>query len=275
MAKIITNKSDIPNYAKENIKNFKNLTTNQAIYEYEVLKLKRRAGKELASYILNQLKKGERITKKLIETVSKIKGKSLQSERTKYESSRKTLSLDLNEEIKKEKNYRSPEQYLRETNQIIDPATGEVVSVADEKQLAREFFDRVISEIENQSAQAQVSYSSYKSGRSRSGKSRQWVSDNIVRGTNKLINLINSRRVNEEAELDFYKSLKGKGLNQLQDAISEYIAGLYYQTAETLTGYMQSSRVYEIISNIPITMSDAKSFDNSGDNSEEEETDEE
>ena len=275
MARKIVTKSDIPQYAQTKIPNFKKLTNNQAIYEYELLKLKRRAGKELASRLIEQVKKGGRITKKLIEKVSGIKGKKLQTERTKYESEKRTISFDLNEEIKKEKEYRNPQQYLKETGQAIDPFTGEVVQIADEKQLAREFFDRVLSEIQNESAQAQVSYSSYKSGRNRSAKSRQWVSDNIERGTNKLINLINSRRTSEENELAFYKSLKANGLNQLQDAISEYIAGLYYQTAETLTGYMQASRVYQIISDVPISMADARGFDNSGDNSEEEEIDEE
>lgn len=288
MARKIVTKSDIPQYAQKKIPNFKKLTKNQAIYEYELLKLKRRAGKDFGSYLSGYFERAGRITKKAIEAISSLKGKKLEKEKETYETEQRinrlqrrderedrSFSLDLNEEIQKEKEYSSSKQYLKETGQAIDPFTGEVISVADEKQLAREFFDRVISEIQNESAQAQVSYSSYKSGRSRSAKSRQWVSDNIERGTNKLINLINSRRINEETELAFYKSLKANGLNQLQDAISEYIAGLYYQTAETLTGYMQASRVYQIISDVPISMADARGFDNSGDNSEEEEIDEE
>lgn len=237
MAKIVTKKSDIPKYAQKAIKNFSKLTKNQAIFEYELIKLKRRARRisQNGDKVFENIIRPRTVYKEDIKQLTNIRGKNLRD--------------------------------------IVEGTLGG--GYADEYELAKEFFDRVISEIQNQSAQAHVTYSSYKSGRSRSAKSRQWVSDNIERGTNKLINLINSRRINEEAELAFYKSLKANGLNQLQDAISEYIAGLYYQTAETLTGYMQASRVYQIISDVPISMADARDFDNSGDNSEEEEIDEE
>lgn len=241
MAKIITKKSDIPKYARKAIKNFSKLTKNEAIFEYELNLLKRRAKRinKSAGSVFEGIIRPLKVYKEDIQELRNIRGIELRN--------------------------------------IVEGTLGIVNGgpIADEYELAREFFDKLIYDIENESAQAQVAYSSYRSGRTRNAKSRQWVSDNITRGTRKLIDLINSRRVNKETELSFYKSLEGIGLAQLQDAISEYMAGLYYQTAETINGYMQESRVYKIISNAPISMSDAKSFDNSGDNSYEEETDEE
>lgn len=307
MAKIVTKKSDIPKYAQKRIKNFNSLSNNQAILQYELIKLKGRLSKEVDYTQFIRIPKV--ISKSFIEEIHNIRGKRISGFKEKFEKGKPLTSyeerkekqyqrllksvkkftaeisddelyfepdysIDLNEEIGRELSY-SPDEYLNETGQVVDPLTAEVVPIADAKQLAREFFDRLIADIENESAQAQVSYSSYKSGRTRSAKSRQWVSDNITRGTRKLIDLINSRRVNEETELAFYKSLEVNGLAQLQSAISEYIAGLYYQTAETLSGYMQRSRVYQIISDIPVSMSDAKSFDETGYNSYEEEFDEE
>lgn len=284
MAKIITKKSDIPKYAQKAIKNFKKLTKNQAIYEYELLKLKRRAGRELGSYLTGYYKPQGKITQKAIKAISSIKGKKLEAERAVYEQEKRAYeterrferedrgfvdyTFDLNDEIGKEisyepteKTYSSFDEYLVDTDQTIDPTTGEVVSVADAEELARNFFDRLIEEIEMMKDQAEVSYSSYKSGRTRSVRSRQWVADNITRGADRLINLIESRRSDPQSEIAFYKSLSGTSLSELQDAISEYMANLYYQSAESLNGYMQSSRIYQLLSQSPVGMDELEEFD--------------
>lgn len=282
MAKIVTKKSDIPQYAQKAIKNFSKLTKNQAIYEYELLKLKRRAGREFGSYLTGFFKREGKITQKAIKALSSLKGKKLASEKSKYELDQRLYReevkqriedrkfsdsvFDLNEEIDKEISYQEPtynsvDEYLVETEQTIDPLTGEVVSVADAEELARNFFDRLIEEIEYMRDQAEVSYSSYRSGRSRSAKSRQWITDNISRGADRLITLIENRRSDPQSEIAFYKSLSSNSLADLQDAISEYMANLYYQSAESINGYMQSSRIYQLLSQSPVGMDELEEFD--------------
>lgn len=282
MAKIVTKKSDIPKYAQKAIKNFSKLTKNQALYEYELLKLKRRAGREFGSYLTGYFKREGKITQKAIKALSSIRGKKLESEKSKYEREQHIYrqevkqriedrgfydsDIDLNDEIGKELSYSEPaynsvDEYLVETGKTIDPLTGEVVAVADAEELARNFFERLIEEIEIMKDQAQVSYSSYKSGRTRSVRSRQWVSDNITRGADRLINLIESRISDPQSEIAFYKSLSGTSLSELQDAISEYMANLYYQSAESINGYMQSSRIYQLLSSAPVAMDELEEFD--------------
>ena len=223
MAKMITTKSQIPLSARKAIKNFSSLTDNQAIFEYELNKLKRRArsiSKEAAK-ILNNIIRPRTVYKKDIQTLRNLRGKELKS--------------------------------------VVEASTA--TEYADEYELAIEIFDKLIEQVEAERDAAIVSYSSYRSGRTRSAKSRVWITDNITRGADKLLQLIETVRATPEDEVSFYRSLDQTKLSMLQDAVSEYMAGLYYQTEASLNSYMMSSKIYQILSSGPVSMGDLEEFD--------------
>ena len=223
MAKIVTKKSDIPKSAQKAIKNFSSLTENQAIFEYELNKLKRRARRisKEAPKIFENIIRPKTVYKKDIQELRNLRGKELQS---------------------------------------VVEAT-QVTEYADEYELAKEFFDKLIEQVEAERDAAIISYSSYRSGRTRSAKSRAWIADNITRGIEKLLQLINTLRSAPEDEVNFYRSLDQTKLSTLQDAVSEYMAGLYYQTESSLNSYMMNSRIYQILSSGPVSMGDLEEFD--------------
>ena len=234
MARIITKKSQIPEYIRPKIKNFSKLTDNQAIYQYEYYKLLRRASK--------YGQKGIEFAKSFEKAPERIYQKTIQ----KLRSFTKTK---LKEQVEQIYIPSEPEEDIEF-----------VTDIASEEYLADEFIQRVLEEIEASKSEAIISSSSYRSGRTKTSASRKWSSDNITRGVDLLINLIKNRTVTREEKINFYKSLK---LAELQDAISEYIAGLYRVTVDELTGYMQTSRVYYLLSNAPVSMQEAKGFDRS------------
>ena len=253
MAKIIVKKSDIPKYAQKSIKNFSKLTKNQAIYEYEMLKLKRRAGKEFGAFLSGFLSRPDKVTKKAIEALKSLKGKKLQEEKSSYEREKRTIrmarqmeredynfSFDLEEEAAEEMEYSA---------------------VADMEELADEFISELYQEIFNAQSSAEISSSSYRSGRSKSLKSRMWLQDNIQRGTDLLIRAIQQRTATRESKIAFYKELSQYSLSDLQDAVSEYLAGLYRVTAVNVTGYLQVSRIYSIINSNPVSLYDAEEME--------------
>ena len=71
MAKrIVTSKSQIPKYIQKRITNFKNLTPNKAIFEYEKFLLLRRAKGDYKSFLKGYIETPERV--KAISTFDKI-----------------------------------------------------------------------------------------------------------------------------------------------------------------------------------------------------------
>lgn len=248
MAKIINKKSDIPKYAQKAIKNFKKLTKNQAIYEYEMLKLKRRAGKEFGAFLSGYLSRPEKVTKKAIEALKSLKGSKLQKEKYSYETEQR-----INRQARQYEYYFDLEE---EAQQEI-----EYSEIAIEEELADDFISNLYQVIYDAQSQAIVSNSYYRSGRTKSSKSRQWLQDNIQRGTDLLIKAIHERTATQEQKIQFYKELAQYSLSDLQDAVSEYLAGLYRVTADNVSGYLQISRVYQIISATPISIDDAEEFD--------------
>ena len=74
---------------------------------------------------------------------------------------------------------------------------------ADALEQARAFVEAVKEEITNDRDSAIVSYSSYRSGRTRTAKSRSWITDNINRAANMLLNLLNTITSSDEQMLAF------------------------------------------------------------------------
>jgi len=162
MAKIITKKNQIPGYARKNIKNFTKLTDNQAIYQYELNKLIRRAGGEYGQFLKGYYQMPERVYKKDIEEIRSLRNVTLRHAREKYETERRidriTLdrieyeqprieapviknTLDINDLIEKEKQYDNVQDYLKETGQAIDPFTGEVITEEAAQQIIQSATD--------------------------------------------------------------------------------------------------------------------------------------
>ena len=107
----ITKKSQIPKYAQKKIKNFKKLTTNQALYEYEMVKLERRAGGDFKYFLRGYFERPERVTKKAIQEIAKFRGKKLEKERSRYDTENRLRRIELQER----------ESYQVESPQITTP----------------------------------------------------------------------------------------------------------------------------------------------------------
>lgn len=320
MAKIITKKSQIPQYARKNIKNFSKLTDNQAIYQYELNKLIRRAGGEYGQFLKGYYQMPERVYKKDIEEIRSLRNVKLRSSREKYETDRRieriTLDrieyeqpridrpviespasspdlpntiIDINDLIDQEKQYKDPAEYLKETGQIIDPFTGEILSkeygdavnekikavtdVSGSEDLRPEkqpvvnvydsienFLDQLEQYVRDEQDRAVVANSSYRSGRSRSQKSREWIEDNISKAGDMVLKEINRIRSSEDSIKKFAQKFSNESdLQDLMDAIGEYLMAAYHSS--NTTGAFQSSRVYMILHDGPMTLADTMEFE--------------
>lgn len=230
MAKIITKKSQIPEYAQKKIKNFKKLTDNQAIFEYELFKLQRRAKR--SGVKLPPIFRPKKVTKEAIKEVAEIRGSKLK-------------------------------QFEKKEIPIDEPA--------DALEQARAFLEAVKEEIINDRDSAIVSYSSYRSGRTRTAKSRSWITDNINRAANMLLNLLNSITSSDEQMLAFAKRFMENDteLANLQDAIKEYIMNSY--SVIDTSSYLNSSEVYRILVGRPLTLQESKNLSDNDEGYEDEE----
>lgn len=230
MAKILTEKSQIPKSQRSRIKNFEKLTNNQAIFEYEFNKLIRRAKR--AGVKLPPIFRPPRVTKEAIKQIADIRGSKLQ-------------------------------QFEKKETPIDEPA--------DALEQARAFIEAVKEEIINDRDSAIVSYSSYRSGRTRTAKSRSWITDNINRASNMLINLLNSITSSDEQMLTFAKRFMENDteLANLQDAIKEYIMNSY--SVIDTSSYLNSSEVYRILVGRPLTLQESKDLSDNDEGYEDEE----
>lgn len=292
MAKIITKKSQIPKYAAKKIKDFKNLTTNQAIYEYELIKLQRRAKGDFASYAKGYYARPNRVTKSAIKQLQSLRGKKLQSEIETYRTEQRLnraishepvyyepddsipnidytpsyepdYSFDLNEAIEQEKTYQSAEDYLEETGQVVNPLTGEVISgenIADMVDFARQYLDELEQVVRTEEDRTIVSMSSYRNGRSRNARSQRWITDNVTRAGDMIIRQLDTIRGSESKMVAFAKRFSdSSNLQALSDAIAEYIQGSYHVV--NTSGSFQSSRVFGLLNDGPISLSDSMEFE--------------
>lgn len=288
MAKIITKKSQIPKYAAKKIKDFKNLTTNQAIYEYELIKLQRRAKGDFAQYAKGYYARPTRVTQKAIKQLQSLKGTKLKTEIETYKTELRVnraireeekldksfnkydeydytpsiepdYSFDLNEEIQQEIEY--PEE---RSEYWVDPNTGEAILwddllFADMKRAAIDFLQDLKEQVRQSADNASIAHSYYKNGRTVNAKQRRYYEDNITSAMNTVLNKIDSILTNDEKLNSFTSKYKDATLSweQLVLAASEYIADSY----KTKGGDpVQAARLNELLDTGPITMSEAMKF---------------
>ena len=81
----VTSKNQIPKYIQKRITNFKNLTPNKAIFEYEKFLLLRRAKGDYKEFLKGYIEAPERVTKKDIQKLHEMRGKKLEQKRYEYE----------------------------------------------------------------------------------------------------------------------------------------------------------------------------------------------
>lgn len=280
MAKIITKKSQIPKYAAKRIKDFKNLTTNQAIYEYELIKLQRRAKGDFASYAKGYYTRPERVTQKSIKQLQSLRGTKLKAEIESYKTDLRVnrlirndekldksftsnyepdYSFDLNAEISQEIDYpEDPSDYW------VDPTTGEAkhwdeLLFADMKRMAIDFLQDLKEQVRQSADNASIAHSYYKNGRTVNSKQRRYYDDNINTAMNTVIDKIDSILNNDEKLNAFTSRYKDATLSweQLVLAASEYIANSYKSKGGDP---VQAARLNELLDTGPISMSDAMNF---------------
>ena len=302
MAKIITKKSQIPKSAQKKIKNFKKLTDNQAIYQYELNKLVKRAKGDYGQFLKGYYQMPSRVTKRAIEEIRSLRNVRLRYSREKYETERRidritrdrieyerprieqpviespsedydwhdysdyyepSDAIDINDLIEKEKQYDSVKDYLEETGQAINPFTGEVLeeqAVGDIIESAREYLSELRELVLQEIDRAVISASSYRSGRTRSTRSREWVENNINKAGDMVLKEIDRIEASEESLKSFAKKFSTSSqLQELSEAISEYLASAYHITDSGSS--FQSSRVYMILHDGPMSLADTMEFE--------------
>lgn len=279
MAKIITNKNQIPEYARKNIKNFNKLTNNQAIYQYELNKLIRRAGGEYGQFLKGYYQMPERVYKKDIEEIRSLRNVRLRYSREKYEEERRIDRIAIDrieheqprieqpaiENPSKEKQYDSVKDYLEETGQAINPFTGEVIeegAVANIIESAKELLDDLREFVLQEIDRSVVSNSSYRSGRTRSSRSRDWIEKNINNAGDMILKEIDRIKTSDSSIKEFADKFSDSAkLQSLYDAISEYLASAYYVVGNAIGSNFQASQVYSLLHNGPMTLADSKRFE--------------
>ena len=329
MAKIITQKSQIPKSAQKKIKNFSKLTNNQAIYQYELNKLVKRAKGDYGQFLKGYYQMPSRVTKRAIEEIRSLRNVRLRYSREKYETERRidritrdrieyeaprieqpvvenpandydwydysdyyepSDAIDINDLIEKEKQYDSVKDYLEETGQAIDPFTGEVIteeasqqiiqSVTDvsgsedlrptinsveevsEFESAKDLIDNIRQYVLQEIDRAIVSNSTYKSGRQRTSRSREWITTNINKAGDMILKELD-RISSSESELKRFatKFSDSALLQQLYDAINEYLttSDSFYNAPDV--DYFNSSEIYSLLHDGPMTLADSKGFE--------------
>lgn len=304
MAKIVTKKSQIPKSAQKKINNFKKLTDNQAIYQYELNKLVKRAKGEYGQFLKGYYQMPSRVTKKAIEEIRSLRNVRLRYSREKYETKRRidritrdrieyerpiieqpvvenllddydsydysdyyepSDAIDINDLIEKEKQFGSVKEYLEETGQAINPFTGEVLDesnvaniIESAKQLLDDLREFVLQEIDR----SVVSNSSYRNGRSRSSRSRDWIEKNINNAGDMILKEIDRIKSSDSSLKCFADKFSDSAMLQsLTDAISEYLASAYYVVGNAIGSNFQASQVYSLLHDGPMTLADTMEFE--------------
>lgn len=291
----------IPKSQQKRIKNFSKLTDNQAILQYEMNKLRSRLSKQVD--YTKFIKTPKTISRSFIEEIHNIRGKKVDVFFKKFETGkpltsyeerkqkqyerleRKTkkltasisedeydydsyyyepdFSFDLNEEIEKEKSYESPEEYLEDTGQVVNPLTGEVISgenIADMVDFARQYLDELEQVVRMEEDRTIAGMSSYRNGRTRNARSQKWISDNVTRAGDMILRQLDNIRSSDSKMVAFAKRFSdASSLQALSDAIAEYIEGSYHVV--NTSGSFQSSRVYGLLNDGPITLLDTMEFE--------------
>lgn len=297
--KTVTQKEQIPKWYVKRIKGFQELSRNEALFEYESLKLRerqRKAAKKLGikgykapsiprpsyttssnvewlkSYTKEEIDFSVRHEERLVDARSPIydyeqelwKEEKFPEYVSAYES-----DYSWNDDYWSDDNYKyeeseptpsepveSPEDYW------IDPTTGEAILKSDTADIlsrTTEFLDRLIDYTESVANDQIVSRSSYRSGRTKSAKSRQWLEDNIDRARDRIINKLNDIKSSETNLRGFAeKASNADFFGQLTNAIGEYIAGAYKSAN---ADSFQSSEIYNLLSDYPMTLEETLDFE--------------
>ena len=145
---------------------------------------------------------------------------------------------------------------------FVDMSTGEAIfeeDLPDYIQHCKELIDDLIRFTEEQADQSIVSYSSYRSGRTKSSSSRQWLENNIIKAKNKVVTRLEAIQSDNSLMLTFAKKCAtGDYLQSLQNAIGDYISGAYSDiNAESY----YSSQVYNLLTFSPMTLDDTMDFE--------------
>jgi len=229
----------------------------------QVEKFKERfaTGKPLTSYEERKAKQYERATRSISKQLDEISDDEIYDYEPYYPEPDDTI--DINELIEKEKQYDSVKDYLEETGQAINPFTGEVLeaqAVGDIIESAREYLSELRELVLQEIDRAVISASSYRSGRTRSTRSREWVENNINKAGDMILREIDRIEGSEESLKSFAKKFSSSSqLQELSEAISEYLASAYHITDSGSS--FQSSRVYMILHDGPITLADTMEFE--------------
>lgn len=229
----------------------------------QVEKFKERfaSGKPLTSYEERKAKQYERATKGISKELDKISDDEIYDYEPYYPEPDDTI--DINELIEKEKQYDSVKDYLEETGQAINPFTGEVLeaqTVGDIIESAREYMSELRELVLQEIDRAVISSSSYRSGRTRSTRSREWIENNINKAGDMILREIDRIEGSEESLKSFAKKFSSSSqLQELSDAISEYLASAYHITDSGSS--FQSSRVYMMLHDGPMTLADTMEFE--------------
>lgn len=229
----------------------------------QVEKFKERfaSGKPLTSYEERKAKQYERATRSISKQLDQISDDEIYDYEPYYPEPDDTI--DINELIEKEKQYDSVKDYLEETGQAINPFTGEVLeeqAVGDIIESAREYLSELRELVLQEIDRAVISASSYRSGRTRSSRSRDWVENNINKAGDMVLKEIDRIEASEESLKSFAKKFSSSSqLQELSDAISEYLASAYHITDSGSS--FQSSRVYMILHDGPMSLADTMEFE--------------
>lgn len=280
--KNITSKTQIPQYIQKRITNFKKLTPNKAIFEYEKFLLLRRAKGDYKEFLKGYIETPERVTKKDIQKLHEMRGKKLEEKRYEYER-----ELDINKRIRREQKEDENFPQKIEPPEIpniepisapdlpkipaepeptpplfVDMSTGQAIfeeDLPDFVQQCKELIDDLIRFTEQQADQAIVSYSSYRSGRTKSSSSRQWLENNINKATDKIIDKLEDIKNDDGLMLSFAKRCASSDyLQSLNDAIGDYISGAY---SDVNAEAFYSSQVFNLLSFSPMSLEDTMDFE--------------
>ena len=304
--KIVNTKTDIPKWYTKRIKNFETLTENEALFEYESLKLRERYRKT-ARILKKQGYIVEKVAPKIVRPSAVIQSDIDYLKRIEPETIKEAVKFsepivkydapiyDYEPTVWKEENlpdFRyderiyfdgygdSEDDYLTDYDikQIessfpsqepeptpplfVDYSTGQAIfeeDLPDYIQHCKELIDDLIRFTEEQADQSIVSYSSYRSGRTKTSSSRQWLENNINKAKNKVVTRLEAIQSDSNLMLTFAKKCtNGDYLQSIQNAIGDYISGAYNEiNAESY----YSSQVYNLLSFSPMTLNDAMDFE--------------
>lgn len=230
----------------------------------QVEKFKERfaSGKPLTSYEERKQKEYKRFESKLSKELDKISDDEIYDYEPSYPE---PDVIDINDLIEQEKQYDSVKEYLEETGQAINPFTGEVLEEGDVANIiesAKELLDDLREFVLQEIDRSIVSNSSYRNGRTRSSRSRDWIERNINNAGDMILKEIDRIKSSDSSIKGFADKFSDSTMLQsLYDAISEYLASAYHVVGNAIGSNFQASQVYSLLHDGPMTLADTMEFE--------------